>query len=282
MGLFRNRGIIFISYRREDTAATAGRLDDHLTGRFGKDRVFMDVDSIAIGHDFTKALVEAVSRCSILLVLIGRGWISATGDEGRRKIEDPDDWVRVEVETALNRGIQVVPVLVDGATLPQASDLPSSLHPFILRQTFSLNNTAFKSDVENLITAMTKMLKAMPGRSAEAPRIASRSSVTKQGEWQLELITDKRFEKAFRLSSNTEVHQITVNFNPIIESIKVDGKFAVWSPSHIHAKQYHLTRLSSTLGCTVTIMVWFNRFLDMNGLTLRMDNQILTWSSRPA
>src|SRR5215469_4534832 len=102
-------GGIFISYRREETAAHADRLYDHLIDHFGEDRVFMDVDSIAIGLDFTKALQEAMSRCEILLVLIGRNWLDITDSEGRRRIDNPNDWIRVELETALQRDIRVAP-----------------------------------------------------------------------------------------------------------------------------------------------------------------------------
>src|SRR5215472_13765092 len=115
MSSLRGSGGIFISYRREETAANAGRLYDRLSGRFGEDRVFMDVDSIAYGVDFTRAVVDAVSGCDVLLVLIGRDWLAITDGKGRRRLDNSDDWVRVEIETALQRDIRVVPMLVDGA-----------------------------------------------------------------------------------------------------------------------------------------------------------------------
>jgi hypothetical protein len=142
---------IFISYRREETAANARLLYSRLSEHFGTNRVFMDVDSIAIGADFTRELTEAVSQCKVLLVLIGRNWSSITDSRGKRRIDNPGDWIRIEIETALQRGIAVVPVLVDGAALPQASDLPSSLRPLTQRQALELRHTQFKSDSQRLV-----------------------------------------------------------------------------------------------------------------------------------
>ena len=160
------RGGIFISYRREESAAQAGRLYDRLSDRFGEDRVFMDVDSIAIGTDFTRAVIRAVSGCNILLALIGRDWPAITDSTGRRRIDDPDDFVRVEIETALQRDIRVVPVLVDGAVLPQAGDLPPSLRSLIQRQALGLSHAGFRLEVSRLIAAVEEVLGAEPGRTA--------------------------------------------------------------------------------------------------------------------
>ena len=160
------RGGIFISYRREESAAQAGRLYDRLSDRFGEDRVFMDVDSIAIGTDFTRAVIRAVSGCNILLALIGRNWPAITDSTGRRRIDDPDDFVRVEIETALHRDIRVVPVLVDGAVLPQAGDLPPSLRSLIQRQALGLSHAGFRLEVSRLIAAVEEVLGAEPGRTA--------------------------------------------------------------------------------------------------------------------
>ena len=160
------RGGIFISYRREESAAQAGRLYDRLSDRFGEDRVFMDVDSIAIGTDFTRAVIRAVSGCNILLALIGRDWPSITDSTGRRRIDDPDDFVRVEIETALQRDIRVVPVLVDGAVLPQAGDLPPSLRSLTQRQALGLSHAGFRLEVSRLIAAVEEVLGAEPGRTA--------------------------------------------------------------------------------------------------------------------
>ena len=163
----RGHGGIFISYRREETAANAGRLYDRLSDRFGEDRVFMDVDSVAYGVDFTRAVIDAVSGCDVLLALIGRDWLAITDEKGRRRLDNPDDWVRVEIETALQRDIRVVPVLVDGAVLPQVSDLPPSLRPLTRRQALELSHTGFRSEVTRLIAAVDQVIEAEPGRFSD-------------------------------------------------------------------------------------------------------------------
>ncbi len=161
---YRRSGI-FICYRREETAANARLLYARLSEYFGKNCVFMDVEAITIGTDFTRAVREAVSRCNVILVLIGRDWSTITDSKGKRRIDNPDDWIRVEIETALQRDITVVPVLIDGAVLPQADDLPSSLQPLIQRQALELRHTQFKSDSQRLMKVIDGILWINPIRS---------------------------------------------------------------------------------------------------------------------
>jgi hypothetical protein len=151
MSSVRARGGIFISYRRAETAAQADRLYDNLCARFGIDRVFKDDYSITAGVDFAARIVEDLAGCNVMLALIGRDWPVVTDRNGRKRLENPDDWVRLEIETALQRDIRVIPVLVDGATLPQADDLPPSLRPLIRRQASKLRHGSFEPDVERLI-----------------------------------------------------------------------------------------------------------------------------------
>ena len=108
---------IFISYRRQDAAGNAGRLYDRLARHFGAERVFMDVEGIEPGLDFVEALEGAVASCEVLIVVIGAGWL-ATDNAGKRRLDDPKDFVRIETAAALARHIRVVPVLVDGAVMP--------------------------------------------------------------------------------------------------------------------------------------------------------------------
>jgi parallel beta-helix repeat protein len=160
------RGGIFISYRREETAGQAGRLYDRLSGQFGADRVFMDVDSVAFGLDFIQAVTEAVAGCDVLLALIGRQWTDVADGRGRRRIDDPDDFVRVEIEAALARDIRVVPVLVEGAVLPQAGDLPPELRPLVRRQALALTHAGFGAEVSRLIAAIDQVLGGGPPPAA--------------------------------------------------------------------------------------------------------------------
>jgi TIR domain len=130
-------GGVFISYRRQESGGVAGRLYDRLVGRFGGGQVFMDVDTIAPGVKFTDVITEALSSCAVLLAVIGPRWLTATDEDGRRRLDDRDDIVRWEIQTALERdGIVVIPVLVEGAVMPRPHQLPQSLAGLALRNAF--------------------------------------------------------------------------------------------------------------------------------------------------
>jgi hypothetical protein len=129
---------LFISYRRDDTPGEAGRLADQLRARFGDDQVFLDVDAIHAGDDFPRVIDRALAECHAMLVLIGRSWVQSVDATGRRRLDDPQDFVRLEVEAALRRNVRVVPVLVRGSILPKPEHLPVTLHPLLQRQAFEL------------------------------------------------------------------------------------------------------------------------------------------------
>ena len=118
---------ILISYRREDSADVTGRIYDRLIQQFGRESVFKDVDSIPLGVDFRIYLDEQVAKCEVFLAVIGRDWMKNLGSTGKTRLDDPRDFVRIEIESALKRQIPVIPVLVSGATIPLAERLPASL-----------------------------------------------------------------------------------------------------------------------------------------------------------
>lgn len=143
---------IFISYRREDTAAVAGRLAEDLTEKFGRSSVFLDIDSIPAGIDFGNALTEALDHCRVTLVLIGGHWLSATLPDGTRRLDHEDDLVRKEVAAALGRSdVHVVPVLVEGARMPSSAELPSDISSLSMRNAAELSNKRWSYDVGRLI-----------------------------------------------------------------------------------------------------------------------------------
>jgi uncharacterized protein YecT (DUF1311 family) len=150
-------GGVFISYRREDSGGFAGRIYDRLRGSLGRENVFFDVDSIAPGIDFVDALSMRVGRCDALIAVIGKHWASTTDAENRRRLDDPNDFVRVEIEAAIKRGVRVIPVLVDGASLPKTDDLPRSLKTLIRRQAIEISHARFDSDVERLNRALSEL-----------------------------------------------------------------------------------------------------------------------------
>jgi hypothetical protein len=149
---------IFISYRREDAAGDAGRLADHLNARFGESRVFLDVETIQPGSDFMQVLRESLQQTAAMLVIIGPRWTSVLAHDGTRRLDNPEDVVRLEVEGALGRGIPVVPVLVEGASLPQPDDLPSSLRPLLGRQAAAIDLAEFHGDAQRLCNLLSTLV----------------------------------------------------------------------------------------------------------------------------
>src|ERR1700758_5203841 len=125
-------GTIFINYRRDDSAGAAGRLYDRLAHAFGRKNIFMDVDHIPAGIDFVAHLSKQVAACRVLVVVIGPKWLEAVDEAGRRRLDQPDDFVAIEIAAALARDIPVIPVLLD-ARMPRGSELPDALKPLARR-----------------------------------------------------------------------------------------------------------------------------------------------------
>lgn len=167
---------IFISYRRSDSAGHAGRLYDRLRARYGPDRVFMDVTGIEAGMDFVEAIDAAVGSCDVLLAVIGREWLSCRDGRDQRRLDDGNDFIRLEIASALKRNVRVIPVLVEGALMPDAGDLPENLKNLTRRQAVELRDSRWDADAEDLIVALEKILAATPagdaGRGARVPPLA--------------------------------------------------------------------------------------------------------------
>jgi TIR domain len=165
---------VFINYRREDTAPYAGRLYDRLIAHFGEDQVFIDIDRIQPGEDFVEAINRKVSTCDIAIVAIGPNWLRATDASGKRRLDDEEDFVRMEIVAALQREIRVIPVLVGGAQMPGRHDLPEALKPLSRRNAIELSETRFHADVNRLIEAIEKSFavvenQAEPSATPAAP-----------------------------------------------------------------------------------------------------------------
>lgn len=141
---------IFISYRRENSAGHTGRIYDRLAREFGESALFMDVDSIPLGSDFVKVLQREVSSCDVLLAIIDRYWVDAQDKYGRRRLDDSNDFVRVEISAALERDIPVIPVLVDGAAIPDRDSLPEDLKDLSRRNGLQVSHESFHADIEKL------------------------------------------------------------------------------------------------------------------------------------
>jgi sugar phosphate isomerase/epimerase len=148
---------IFISYRHTDGAGYAGRIFDRLQAEFGATRVYRDVDSIASGTNFPDEIARQLARCNVVLVVIGPAWCDARNAAGGRRLDDTDDWVRIEVAQALKRDICVIPVTVGGANLPDASALPEDLRDLIRRQSRELRDgDTWRGDLDLLVQQIAK------------------------------------------------------------------------------------------------------------------------------
>ncbi len=174
---------IFISYRREDTDIWVARIADSLHAAFDRDRVFLDITNIVPGADFVEALDAALADAAVTLVVVGPAWLSITDRQGRRRLDQPGDFVRMEVEASLRRpGVRVVPILVNGAQMPAEEDMPESLRPLTRRQALELTVRHWGNDIAQLVALLREVpdlsrASVDPSRSA-APMSASNGYAT--------------------------------------------------------------------------------------------------------
>jgi hypothetical protein len=156
---------IFISYRRQDSQSAAGRLADDLKERLPETRIFRDIETIAPGEDFVEAIERALAECGVLLAIIGPRWLSVTGQDGKRRLDDPKDYTRVEVASALKRKeVRVIPVLVEGAVMPQAAELPDDLITLARRNAIDLTDKRWQYDVGLIEAAVRDALGLDPAK----------------------------------------------------------------------------------------------------------------------
>lgn len=161
---------IFVSYRREDSSDVTGRICDHLKAAFGEEHLFKDVDSIQLGTDFREAINAAIQDCDVLLAVIGPEWLHIQDEAGGRRIDNPEDYVHLEIRSALDRNIPVIPVLVEGAKIPQQKELPEPLQRLAFRNAiFVRPDPDFRHDMERLCRDLSRFLKvADPGQRKES------------------------------------------------------------------------------------------------------------------
>lgn len=158
--MFRNRktATVFVSYRRSDSSGHTGRLTDRLHREFGEARYFRDIDTIKLGSNFVQAIEAAVGSCSVFIALIGPAWASATDSTGRLRLEDPNDFVRLEISSALKRKIPIIPVLVGGATLPRPESLPVEIRGLLEFEAHELSDRRWAYDLDQLIVQIKDIL----------------------------------------------------------------------------------------------------------------------------
>jgi hypothetical protein len=176
---------VFLSYRRDDAGPYARSLQLQLSQRVPDALVFMDLDSIEAGLDFAEVIEEAVNSCAVLVALIGRQWATVTDEDGARRLDNPNDYVRFEVTTALERGVRVIPVLIDGARALRQQDLPEELHKLARLNAHKMSYDRYQDDADRLLDLIQRELAAIgqePGtdRERELPTRDAENSAGRQ------------------------------------------------------------------------------------------------------
>jgi uncharacterized membrane protein YhaH (DUF805 family) len=165
---------IFINYRRTISSQAAGRLSDRLLQHFGDKHLFLDVDGIEPGVDFVKTLDDQVAQCSAFIAVIGPGWADLKNAAGQRRLDQPNDHVRIEIESALKRdNVRVIPVLVDGASMPTEEELPDSIKPLTRRQAVTLSHYRFGAEVDEMARTLKDALGLRPKTTTSAYTFAA-------------------------------------------------------------------------------------------------------------
>jgi hypothetical protein len=176
---------IFVCYRREDASGHAGRLHDRLVHAFGREKIFMDVDALAPGVDFDEEIRKTLSDIDVMLVVVGRQWADSRDEAGDRRLDNPDDYVRLEIATALKTGVRVIPVLVGGSRPPRTDALPEDIRSLARKQAVELSDTRWEYDtgklIEHLGLARTDQPidpRTSPSQSPAAPLVPSARGVS--------------------------------------------------------------------------------------------------------
>jgi hypothetical protein len=149
---------VFLCYRRDDSAGYAGRVQDRLVQEFGRDLLFMDVDTSPLGVNFATVLRNEVAKCEVLLAVIGPHWLDARDEAGTRRLDDPQDFVRIEIGAALQRNIPVIPILLDGAKVPKGNELPKDLEELSMRNGLDVRHASFHNDIDRLVRSLKVQL----------------------------------------------------------------------------------------------------------------------------
>jgi hypothetical protein len=188
-------GNIFINYRRGDDPGFTQALFSRLEQAFPPERLFMDVDNIAPGLDFMQVLNDEVARCDVLIAVIGKNWLGAADESGERRLDNPDDFVRIEIESALSQKKRVIPVLVNDAKMPRSTELPEGLKPFARCNAVRLTHERFRADTQGLIEALEDVLsEAEAARKAEDD--AGRRKAKEQEKAEAERLRQERREQS--------------------------------------------------------------------------------------
>ena len=161
---------MFLCYRREDASGHAGRLYDAITAHLPLESVFMDIDTIEPGVDFVEVVEEAVGSCDVLLALIGQRWLRTSNETGAPRLQDANDYVRLEIEAALERQIRVIPVLIQDSHMPSAQELPEGMRALARRNAIEISDHRWRYDVDQLLRVLIRVREAAESKSTTSPQ----------------------------------------------------------------------------------------------------------------
>jgi hypothetical protein len=200
-------GKIFINYRRGDDPQAAGRLFDRLQDVFEPQQLFLDVDNIAPGLDFTRVLDDRVAECDVVLAVIGKGWIDARDAAGARRLDDPDDFVRIEISSALNQGKRVIPVLIGDTPMPHPEQLPEALRPLARRNAVRLTHERFRADTQGLVKALEHALAEIEESRREQAKAEAERRADEQRRLQQAEAARRAEEEALQRKAEQEAQE---------------------------------------------------------------------------
>src|SRR5262245_5515778 len=212
---------VFINYRRGPSTPYARQLYEELSERFGVTNVFWDIDPIQPGTDFVAFLQRAVGSCQVMVSVIGPGWLEAVDRDGHRRLDNPEDFVRLELEAALERDVRIIPVLVGEATVPRSNDLPASLAPFVRRNAMEVTDSRWDYDVGRLLRALDRIAeeerqkadadaeaaRAQAEADAEAARVRAAAEAAAVAKAAAEARTRAQTEATARAAAEAEAQQ---------------------------------------------------------------------------
>jgi hypothetical protein len=213
---------VFISYRRDDSGGYAGRLFDILSTHFGRDHTYMDLDTIKGGDNFAAVIDEKLGQSDALLAVIGEQWLTIAGADGVRRLDAPGDFVRMEIAKALERKVRVIPVLVGGATMPRAEDLPGELRPLAMHQAMDLRDAHFHADADLLINLLDK---TVPGLDPTWEAKSRRFSIPIAAALAAVVVLVGGFVVYRQMRTAAPVNTATVAPTPVIAPANVGGKW---------------------------------------------------------
>jgi hypothetical protein len=251
---------VFISYRRADSEGQAGRLYDRLARRYGSQAVFRDIDALAPGRNFVAEIDEVLGSTSALVAVIGRDWLNAVDDSGNRRLDDPSDTLRVEIATALNRDVLVIPVLVGGAKMPSERDLPDPLKPLARINALEIDAHRWDYDVGILEATLEEEARIKPVADAQegSDRRSERGGDTATLATE-QLIQDRLDATGsyMHINSYEEIQQIS-HYKSVLLFIQSMEKGGAEARAKERLRSEVLPALPTTKGQHEVLMAWTN------------------------